>query len=161
MSLLGTEVRPLERKVSLLDLEMEPLEQKVGLLERKVRPLEQKVEALEPEVRLLGRKVAPFESEVGRRDLEVEAPEIEAGPSEDRPAVPDARLTAMKLQVILEPSEEGGYTAIVPALPGCLSEGETRDEALENIREAIALYLEPIEDDGEFAANAEVLEVAV
>jgi predicted RNase H-like HicB family nuclease len=51
----------------------------------------------------------------------------------------------MKLQIVLEPSEEGGYTAVVPALPGCLSEGETREEALSNVQEAIALYLEPIE----------------
>lgn len=67
----------------------------------------------------------------------------------------------MKLQIVLEPSEEGGYTAIVPALPGCLSEGETREEALANVQEAISLYLEPIEDDRGFAPNAEVLEVAV
>ena len=49
----------------------------------------------------------------------------------------------MKLRVVLEPSDEGGYTAIVPALPGCISEGDTRDEALANIQEAIELYLEP------------------
>jgi predicted RNase H-like HicB family nuclease len=67
----------------------------------------------------------------------------------------------VKLQIVLEPSEDGGYTAVVPALPGCLSEGETREEALANIREAIALYLEPIEDDRDFAPDAEVLEVAV
>lgn len=48
----------------------------------------------------------------------------------------------MKLQVVLEPSDEGGYTVYVPALPGCISEGENADEALENIREAIKLYLE-------------------
>ena len=53
----------------------------------------------------------------------------------------------MKLKVILEPSDEGGYTAIVPSLPGCISEGDTKEEALTNIREAIELYLEPIEDD--------------
>ena len=52
----------------------------------------------------------------------------------------------MKLQVILKPSEEGGYTVSVPALPSCISEGEDIDEALENITEAIELYLEPIED---------------
>ena len=67
----------------------------------------------------------------------------------------------MKLQIVLEPSEEGGFTAIVPALPGCLSEGESRKEALANVQEAIALNLEPIEDDRDFAPNAEVLEVAV
>jgi predicted RNase H-like HicB family nuclease len=53
----------------------------------------------------------------------------------------------MKLQVILEPSDEGGYTVYVPALPGCISEGDTIDEALKNITEAIELYLEPVEED--------------
>jgi predicted RNase H-like HicB family nuclease len=53
----------------------------------------------------------------------------------------------MKLQVILEPSDEGGYTVYVPALPGCISEGDNIDEALENIQEAIKLYLEPIEEN--------------
>jgi predicted RNase H-like HicB family nuclease len=67
----------------------------------------------------------------------------------------------MNLRIILEPSEEGGYTAVVPALPGCISEGDTRDEALANIREAIALYLEPVEDDLDFSKNAELLEIAV
>ena len=51
----------------------------------------------------------------------------------------------MKLTVMLEPSEEGGFTVLVPALPGCISEGDTREEALKNIREAIELYLEPVE----------------
>ena len=68
---------------------------------------------------------------------------------------------AMNLQIVLEPSEDDGYTAIVPALPGCLSEGRTREEALANVQEAIALYLEPIEDDWDFAPDAEVLEVIV
>ena len=49
----------------------------------------------------------------------------------------------MQINVVLEPSEDGGYTVFVPALPGCISEGDTREEALENIREAIELYLEP------------------
>lgn len=53
----------------------------------------------------------------------------------------------MKFQVILEPSEEGGYTVRVPSLPGCISEGETVEECLANIKEAIELYLEPVEDD--------------
>lgn len=67
----------------------------------------------------------------------------------------------MKLRIVLEPSEDGGYTAFVPALPGCLSEGDTREAALANIQEAIELYLEPIEDDWDFAPDAEVLEIAV
>ena len=53
----------------------------------------------------------------------------------------------MKLQIVLEPSTEGGYTVYVPALPGCISEGDNVDEAMENIQEAIELYLEPIETD--------------
>ena len=51
----------------------------------------------------------------------------------------------MRLRVILEKSDEGGYTAYVPSLPGCISEGDTKDEALKNIQEAIELYLEPNE----------------
>jgi predicted RNase H-like HicB family nuclease len=66
----------------------------------------------------------------------------------------------MKLKVILEPSEDGGYTVHVPCLPGCISQGETKEEALANIREAIELYLEPIEDDYAGREDAEVLELA-
>ena len=67
----------------------------------------------------------------------------------------------MRLKIILEPSEEGGYTAIVPALPGCISEGNTRKKALDNIKEAIELYLEPVEDDLSFAPNSQLVEVTV
>ncbi len=54
----------------------------------------------------------------------------------------------MKFIVILEPQEEGGFTVTVPALPGCISEGETREEALNNIKEAIKLYIEVLKEDG-------------
>ena len=67
----------------------------------------------------------------------------------------------VKLKVVLKPSDEGGYTAIVPALPGCVSEGDTKEDAVRNIREAIELYLEPIEDDQTFAPNAESVELTV
>ena len=67
----------------------------------------------------------------------------------------------MNLKVVLEPSEEGGYTVFVPALPGCISEGDTKEEALCNIREAIDLYLEPVADDLSFSPDAEQLDVAV
>ena len=67
----------------------------------------------------------------------------------------------MKLRVVLEPSEEGGYTVLVPSLPGCISEGETREEALENIHEAIALYLEPVDDDMHFSEGSEFMEIAI
>ena len=49
----------------------------------------------------------------------------------------------MKFKVVLEPSDEGGFTVYVPALPGCISEGDSEEEALQNIKEAIELYLEP------------------
>ena len=62
----------------------------------------------------------------------------------------------MKLRVVLEPSDEGGYTVTVPALPGCISEGETREEALRNIREAIEPYLEP--DGASFGPAAKQVE---
>ena len=67
----------------------------------------------------------------------------------------------MHIKVILEPSEEGGYTAIVPALPGCVSEGNTREEAIKNIREAIELYLEPVEDDSIFTPKSELVEITL
>jgi len=65
----------------------------------------------------------------------------------------------MKLKVILEPSAEGGYTIIVPSLPGCISEGETKEEALANVQESVELYLETVEDDSDYAPNEESKEV--
>ncbi len=67
----------------------------------------------------------------------------------------------MNLKVILELSDEGGYTAFVPALPGCISEGDNKEDALRNIHEAIELYLEPVDDDVVFSPNAEQCEVAI
>jgi predicted RNase H-like HicB family nuclease len=67
----------------------------------------------------------------------------------------------MNLRIVLEPSDEGGYTVLVPALPGCISQGDTRQEAMENIQEAIGLYLEPVDDDTNFTAGTEFLEIAV
>jgi len=52
----------------------------------------------------------------------------------------------MKLKVVLERAEEGGYVVYVPSLPGCVSQGETREEALRNIKEAIELYLADIKE---------------
>jgi predicted RNase H-like HicB family nuclease len=67
----------------------------------------------------------------------------------------------MIIRVVLEPSEEGGYTITSPSLPGCISEGDTRESALANIREAIELYLKPVEDDEVFPSDAEIVELAV
>ena len=67
----------------------------------------------------------------------------------------------MKIQILLEPSEEGGYTVIVPTLPGCISEGNTKEEAIKNLKEAFELYLEPVEDDVSTLPGAEKIELAV
>jgi predicted RNase H-like HicB family nuclease len=68
--------------------------------------------------------------------------------------------------VILEPDDEGrGYTVLVPALPGCITQGRTQEEALMRAREAIAVYIESLEADGEPVPEErepiQVLKVAV
>jgi predicted RNase H-like HicB family nuclease len=55
------------------------------------------------------------------------------------------RRNTMRFKIVLEESDEGGYTVYAPSLPGCISEGETKEEALKNIWEAIELHLEPVE----------------
>jgi predicted RNase H-like HicB family nuclease len=64
-------------------------------------------------------------------------------------------------KVVLEPNEHGGYTVYVPILQGCISEGDTREEALTNIKEAIELYIESLRDDGETIPSEESMEEAV
>ncbi len=67
----------------------------------------------------------------------------------------------MKYRIVLEPQEEGGYTVYVPALPGCLSQGETTEEAMANIKEAIIVYLESLRERGIALPEIEEREVAV
>ncbi|MGH7562884.1 MAG: type II toxin-antitoxin system HicB family antitoxin [Gemmatimonadota bacterium] len=55
----------------------------------------------------------------------------------------------MKYRVLIERDEDGVFVAEVPALPGCVSQGANREEALRNVREAIALYLESLEEHGD------------
>lgn len=55
----------------------------------------------------------------------------------------------MKYRVLIEQDEDGVFVAEVPSLPGCISQGETRARAVENIKEAIALYLESLTAHGE------------
>jgi predicted RNase H-like HicB family nuclease len=55
---------------------------------------------------------------------------------------------SMRYTVILEPEEEGGFHVWCPALKGCHSQGDTKEEALENIQEAIAAYLESLQTEG-------------
>ena len=51
-------------------------------------------------------------------------------------------------QVVIYPGENGYWVAECPSLPGCFSQGETREEAIGNIREAIQVYIEALEEDG-------------
>jgi predicted RNase H-like HicB family nuclease len=55
----------------------------------------------------------------------------------------------MKYRVHIEPDEDGVFVATVPSLPGCLSDGRTREEALTNVKEAIAGYLESLTAHGD------------
>ena len=51
-------------------------------------------------------------------------------------------------QIVLYPGEDGFWVTYCPSLPGCLSQGQTKEEAIANIKEAINLYIECLEDDG-------------
>lgn len=55
----------------------------------------------------------------------------------------------MRYRVLIEQNEDGVYVAKAPALPGCISQGKTRSEAIENIKEAIQSYLESLSAHGE------------
>jgi len=67
----------------------------------------------------------------------------------------------MKVRVVIEyDAEVKAYSAVCPELPGCASCGDTEEEAMQNIKEAIELYLEP-SDDFELKADAKVVEVAI
>jgi len=68
----------------------------------------------------------------------------------------------VRYTVVLEQEQDGGYVANLPALPGCVSQGDTREEALGNIREAIELYLDDCRDAGDpipIEAGREFVEV--
>ncbi len=67
----------------------------------------------------------------------------------------------MNYKVILEAQEEGGFTIYVPVLPGCVSQGETEEESLANIKEAIELYLESLRARGISPPHVREHEVAV
>ncbi len=70
----------------------------------------------------------------------------------------------MKYTITLHHSKGGGYVVSAPSLPGCVSQGDTREEALANIQEAVELYLEDLKESGEpFPASPdhETLEIEV
>ncbi len=54
----------------------------------------------------------------------------------------------MDWKVVFEKGEDGWFTVTVPSLPGCISQGKTKEEALENIKEAIELHLSSLAEDG-------------
>ncbi len=66
----------------------------------------------------------------------------------------------MKLKVVIHKAEEGGYWAEVPAIPGCVSQGETWNELLANIYEAVEGCLSVDVDQSEFDKEAELMEIA-
>jgi predicted RNase H-like HicB family nuclease len=61
----------------------------------------------------------------------------------------------------LIPEQEGGYSVRVPGLPGCYSQGETREEAIENVKEAICLWLEAAAEDPEPFPEIETVQVTI
>ena len=67
----------------------------------------------------------------------------------------------MKLKVVIHTAEEGGFWAEVPAIPGCATQGDTFEELLQNIYEAVEGCLSVDETDLELDQNAQVLEIAV
>ncbi len=63
--------------------------------------------------------------------------------------MPTETHTQSKRQVLLSPGEDGYFVVEVPSLPGCISQGKTREEAIANIEEAIAVYIEVLQERGE------------
>lgn len=67
----------------------------------------------------------------------------------------------MKIKAIIHPAEEGGYWAEVPALPGCITEGDSMDEVINNIQDAIQGWLEVANESKKPDRSSKVIEIAV
>jgi predicted RNase H-like HicB family nuclease len=67
----------------------------------------------------------------------------------------------MKIKAIIHPAEEGGYWAEVPALPGCITEGDSMDEVINNIQDAIQGWLEVANKSQKVDSISKVIEIAV
>ncbi|MHC5671350.1 type II toxin-antitoxin system HicB family antitoxin [Nostoc sp.] len=67
----------------------------------------------------------------------------------------------MKIRAIIHPAEEGGYWAEVPALPGCITEGDTREEVMANLKDAIEGWLEVANSRNAIESTDQVVEIAV
>jgi len=69
------------------------------------------------------------------------------------------RAVVERYEVVLEPDEDGGYHIFAPALKGCHSWGETREEALEHVKEAISLWIESAQECGIPIPDRELVEI--
>jgi predicted RNase H-like HicB family nuclease len=67
----------------------------------------------------------------------------------------------MKIRAIIHPAEEGGYWAEVPALPGCITEGDTIEEVMINLKDAIVGWLEVANSRESVASTDKIVEIAV
>ncbi len=67
----------------------------------------------------------------------------------------------MKIKAVIHPAEEGGYWAEVPALPGCITEGDTIEEVMANLKDAIEGWLDVANSRQMAQANDQVVEIAV
>jgi predicted RNase H-like HicB family nuclease len=67
----------------------------------------------------------------------------------------------MKIRAIIHPAEEGGYWAEVPALPGCITEGDNRDEVIKNLQDAIEGWLSVANRLKNISSNDQIVEIAV
>lgn len=67
----------------------------------------------------------------------------------------------MKIKALIHQAEEGGFWAEVPALPGCSTQGDTVEELTENLKEAIALWLDVGDDEIDSRNTDQILELAV
>jgi predicted RNase H-like HicB family nuclease len=67
----------------------------------------------------------------------------------------------MKIRAIIHPAQEGGYWAEVPALPGCITEGDTIEEVMANLKDAIEGWLEVANSRNAIESTDQVVEIAV
>jgi predicted RNase H-like HicB family nuclease len=74
---------------------------------------------------------------------------------------PKDEFAPVNLKIVIEPGEDGYFVAHCPALKSCWSQGKTREEALQNIREAIDLYLEPSPSELTSTKEREVVELTI
>ena len=67
----------------------------------------------------------------------------------------------MKIRAIIHPAEEGGYWAEVPALPGCITEGDTMEQVVANLKDAIEGWLDVANSRNAIDSTDQIVEIAV